>query len=320
MKHMIEYLFPESIEEAVRCLAARRGEAQVIAGGTDVMADLRRRKINPSCLVDITRIPGLDRIEVTEERVNIGAAVTFAQIKESPVLQTSVPALVDAARSVGAIGIQAAATWSGNIVQAMPAADGAIIALALDAEAHIVDAKTSEWQPVESLFAGPGASAVDPTRQMITHIRFPRLRAAWGTAWRRVGRRPSLVLPIINCAASLQFEGDVPGAEEVSPGTIAHAAIALGPVGPRPFRARRAEAFLMGQVAGADVLAQAACIARDEANPRSSIMRASRDYRLAVIPPLVEEALRAATARAVMSVGKAPTTAKTSSTPSAAAH
>lgn len=283
-----EYLFPSSVEKALELLREHRGKARIIAGGTDLMVELGDGKPTPRCLVDITRIPGLDQIEVTEDFVRVGAAVTFSALKVFPFLQHHVHALVDAAGSVGAIGIQTAATWAGNIVQAMPAADGAIVAIALEAEARVVDGDGARWRPVESLFRGPGQSVIDSTSQILTDLRFPIPHTRWGTAWGRVGRRESLVLPILNCAVRL-FVGS----------RIQHATIALGPVAPCPFRARQAEAFLLGQSPTVDVLEQAGRIARDESNPRSSIMRASREYRLARIPSLVYNALETAAERAL---------------------
>lgn len=292
---MIEYLYPTSIQEAVQCLAAHQGEARIVAGGTDLLPDIRKGEIATGCLVDITRIPTLNAIDVRDGFVTIGAAVTLAAIREHPFLRRHVHALVAAARSVGATAIQNAATWAGNIVQAMPAADGSIVALALDAEARIVDSGESNWRPVESLFDGPRLSAIDPTRQLVTHIRFRRPGLHTGTAWRRVARRSALVLPILNCAVRLEIEGRTADVR------VAEAAIALGPVAPRPFRAHNAEAFLQGRPTQAlteDVLAQVGRVAQREASPRSSIMRASREYRLTVIPTLVGEALVEAAALA----------------------
>ena len=283
-----EYLFPSSVEEALELLRGHRGEARIIAGGTDLMVKFGEGKPGPRCLVDITRIPDLDQIEVMEDFVTVGAAVTFSALKASPFLQHHVHALVEAAGSVGAVGIQTVATWAGNIVQAMPAADGAIVAIALEAEARVVDGEGTRWRPVESLFRGPGQSVIDSTSQILTGLRFPIPRTRWGTAWGRVGRRESLVLPILNCAARLLFADS----------RIQVATIALGPVAPCPFRARQAEAFLLGQSPTADVLEQAGRIARDESDPRSSIMRASREYRLAIVPSLVYNALGTAAERA----------------------
>jgi CO/xanthine dehydrogenase FAD-binding subunit len=285
---MTEYLVPATVQEAAHMLAAHGGEALVLAGGTDVLPDVRRRKRDPRCLVDITRIPELARIEVTDRYVQVGAAITFATLKENDTLRRHVPALVEAAGSVGAIAIQTAATWVGNIVQAMPAADGAIVAIALDAEARILDDQGAVWRPVHTLFEGPGRSVVDSTRQIITHLRFPIPETAWGTAWRRIGRRPSLVLPILNCAVKLVLRDEC----------IEQAAVALGPVAPTPFRAVETERLLTGKVLSADVLEKAAQIAVTEAHPRSSVMRASREYRLAVLPVMVGEALTLAAQRA----------------------
>lgn len=284
------YVFPTSVEDAVEILVRNAGSARVIAGGTDLLPAIQKDKINPACLVDITRIPGLDQVNITHDYVEVGAVVTFGMIKDHPFFNEHIHALVEAARSVGAIAIQNAATWVGNLVQAMPAADGAIIALALEAEAHIVDADRSEWRPVEALFGGPGISEIDPTRQIITAIRFPRPGDGCGTAWKRTGRRPSLVLPIINCAVKLQLDADAELVEKAN--------IALGPVGKTPTRARKAEAYLKGILPSLERLTRAAEIVQGEANPRDSLMRASRAYRLAIIPPLVESALTTAAKRA----------------------
>jgi carbon-monoxide dehydrogenase medium subunit len=282
---MTQYLYPKSVEEAVRSLGAHGGRAQLIAGGTDVLPDIRRGRIAPDCLVDITCIPILHEIDVADDFVTIGAAVTFAMIREHPFLRSHVHALVDAACSVGAGAIQETATWVGNIMQAMPASDGSIVAIALDAEAQIAEEGGTRWQPIESLFRGPGISAVDPTRQMVTCIRFARPGLNTGTAWRRVGRRSALALPILNCAVKLQIDA-------CACGLVVHqSTIALGPVAPRPFRARQAETFLNGQPLTQDSLAKAGLVAQAESNPRSSALRASREYRLALIPTLVSEAL-----------------------------
>jgi CO/xanthine dehydrogenase FAD-binding subunit len=285
---MTDYHVAASLAEALNLLLACEGRGQVIAGGTDVMPDLRNGKIHPAILIDITQIPDLGVVQVDADSVTVGAAVTLAAIGDHPILQQRVPALVEAARSVGALAIQNAATWAGNLVQAMPAADGAIVALALEAEARVVDGDGAAWRPVGSLFLGPGRSAIDPTRQILSHIRFPLPTGRWGAAWRRLGRRASLVLPILNCAVKVELDD----------GRMRRAIVALGPVATCPFRAAATEAYLVGQRTFEEVLAEAGRLAQGECNPRTSVMRASREYRLAVIPELVGDALRQAVARA----------------------
>ncbi len=287
---MTDYLTPATVEEAIQLLTAHRGQAVIIAGGTDVLPDIRKGKHAPACLVDVTRIPELTRIEVGAGQVTVGAAVTFAMLREHPYLQQHVHALVEAAASVGAAPIQSAATWGGNLVQAMPAADGAIVAIALDAELQVADRDSARWMPVLETFAGPGRSHIDPTQQLITAIRFPVPATPWGTAWRRAGRRPSLILPTLNCAVKLVLSEDG--------GRITDAAIGMGPVAACPHRAAVAETFLAGRAPDPVIFAEAARLAERGADPRSSIHRASREYRLAILPALVEEALGMAAERA----------------------
>ena len=278
-----EYVFPTSVEEAVQTLAKWNGEARLIAGGTDLMLELGKGKIRAQCFVSTERIQGLDQIRVGDDFIEVGAAVTFADLKNHPYINQYAPVLADAARSVGTLSIQNVATLAGNIVNAMPAADGMVASIALEAEARIVTAEGSEWKPVESLFLGPGSSTVDPARQVLTHVRFPRYEQHRGTAWYRIGRRPSLTLPILNCAVSVTLDE--------SGQMLERARIALGPVAPRPFRALQAKKFLEGCPVSEENLARAAQLAQNETDPRGNVLRASKEYRVATIPVIVETAL-----------------------------
>jgi carbon-monoxide dehydrogenase medium subunit len=271
-------------------LAAYGGEALIIAGGTDLLPDIRKGRRAPRCLVDISRLAELQGIRVDGGCVEVGAAVAFAELRQHPFLSTRVHALAEAAASVGALPIQTVATWAGNLVQAMPAADGAIVALALDAEARVLDSTGAAWLPVAKLFIGPGRSAINPSRQLVTHVRFGIPATPWGTAWRRLGRRPSLILPTLNCAVKVVLAEDRR--------RIVSAAIAMGPVATCPHRASDAEAFLVGQLPGAEVFVEAGRLAQCDADPRSNVLRASREYRLAVVPELVRDALATAVDRA----------------------
>lgn len=293
MNSPAEYLFPATVEEAVQALASWKGEARVIAGGTDLMLDLAKGKIQPRCFVSTDRVHGLNQIMLEDDFIMIGSAVTFANLKDHAYINQHVHVLADAARSVGSLSIQNVATLAGNIVNAMPAADGVMASVALEAEVEIVDAEKSEWKPVESLFLGPGKSSLDPTRQLVTRIRFPRCENHRGTAWYRLGRRPSLTLPILNCAVNVLLDES---------GLVQKARIAIGPVAPRPFRALKAEQSLEGRPPTEENIKQAAEIAQTETNPRGNILRASRNYRLATIPSIVENALSNAIQRASSAV------------------
>lgn len=285
---MPEFFSPSSVEEALAILADHPQQARVMAGGTDLLPDLRKGKKQLQALVNISAIPGLDQIHEQDGFAMVGAAVTFTDIEKHPLFRQRVHALAEAARSVGAPGIRNAATWVGNLVQAMPAADGAIVALALQAEAYVVSQEQADWLPVESLFMAPGRSLIDSSCQIITHLRFPLPDGTWGTAWQRIGRRTALTLPILNCAVKMTIEAEL----------IQQAVIALGPVAPRPLRAKEAEAFLAGKLPSPAVFAEAGRLAQSESEPRSNALRASREYRLAVIPVLVQRALVSAAMQA----------------------
>ena len=286
---MTEYCRPTTVEGALDLLASHPGMARILAGGTDLLVDLRKRKAQAQVLVDITRIPELGEIRIEGGYVEVGAAVTFATIQDHAYFKRCIPMLTEAASSVGAPGIRSTATWVGNLVQAMPAADGAIVALALEAEARVVGAGQAAWRPVDSLFMGPGQSTIDPCTQMITHLRFKIPDAEWGSGWQRVGRRAALTLPVINCAVKVELEGE----------RIQSAVIALGPVSTKPFRAKGCEAFLNGQLPSQEIFAEAGRLAQAEADPRSNPLRASREYRLAIIPVVVRRALDIACQRAI---------------------
>ncbi len=284
------YEMPTSVGEALETLARFDGQAQIIAGGTDLIIELQEGKHPVECLVDITNIPGLDQIEQLGDWIMVGPNVTFRQIKESPLLQEQARVLAEAAGTVGALQIQTVATLAGNVASALPAADGCVALLALDAEVQVTGVAGQDWHPVGELFLGPGKSTVDSAREMITAIRFPSPQGKHGSAWERIGRRRALVLPILNCAVAVDLDPD---------GTRLEAArIGLGPVAPVPFRARQTEAFLAGKPPTEEVFVQAAKVAATEARPRTSVLRASKEYRTRVLQVLIRQGLARAVEQA----------------------
>jgi CO/xanthine dehydrogenase FAD-binding subunit len=285
------YEMPTSVAEALDILARYEGQAQIIAGGTDLIIELQEGKHSVACLVDATRIPGLDQIQQQDNWIVLGPNVTFRQIKDSPLLQQQARVLSEAAATVGALQIQTVATLAGNLVSALPAADGSVALVALDAEAQIADKGGRTWHPVTTLFLGPGKSAVDPTQQVVTAIRFRVPQGRHGSAWERIGRRRALVLPILNCAISMGLSDDGQ--------RFTWSRVGLGPVAPTPFRAKETEAYLAGSPVTEESIARAAEIAASEAHPRTSLLRASKEYRGEVLKVLVRQGLSRAVEQAL---------------------
>ena len=284
-----KYLFPATVQEALEMLAAHGGQARIIAGGTDLVLQSQRGQRAATVMVDITRIPGLDGIEEHEDYVTIGCQATHAQIAASPLIHQKAEVLALACGSVGGPQTRNVGTLVGNVVNALPAADGAVALFALDAEVEVVDAEGRRWLPIAEMYAGVGQCTIDPCVQMVTAIRFRPLTDGWASAYQRLANRKALALPILNAAVVVGLED----------GVCSEVRIAVGPVAPTPFRAREAEAALVGQPPTPEAVVRAARLAADAANPRDSALRGSRDYRKAMVEVLVRRALTQAVTKAV---------------------
>lgn len=285
-----EYLFPSLVEEALAMLAKREGRARLVAGGTELIIQLTEGQRSADCLVDITRIPELDRITLEDGMIVLGANVTHCQAAESSLIRERATVLAEACQAVGSLQIRNVGTLGGNVVNAMPAADGSITLLALEAEAEISDGNGRTWVPLQDLFVGAGVSRVDSTREMLTALRFKALSERQGSALERIARRRALALPILICAVivTLSEAGE----------DFESARIALGPVAPVPFRASHAEESLRGAPISLETMARAGEIAMQESHPRSSLLRASKEYREEVIKVLVRRGLERSVQRA----------------------
>ncbi len=279
-----EYLFPSTVEEAIRLLDKFGGQARIIAGGTDLMLQLRRGEKPPVALVDVTRIPEMRGIREEDGYIVLGAAVTHAEVAASPLIRTRAAVLAQACRSVGSLQIRNVGTIGGNLVNGMPAADSVIALLALDAEAEVVGAQGSRWVPISEFHVGVGVCRIDACRELVKAVRFKPLGEDEGSAFQRLARRKTLILPILNVGVVVGWRD----------GRFTRAAIAMGPVAPVPYRAHEAEKALIGAPVSEEAIERAAQIAHDEAHPRSSLLRGSAEYRRDMVRVLVRRALREA--------------------------
>jgi len=283
-----DYLYPETVREAVDLLAEWSGQARIVAGGTDLVLQLKRGERQAVCLIDISRIEGMRGIEESDGAITLGAAVTHAEAAASPLIQMVAPVLADAASEVGSPEIRNVATIGGNVINAQPAADTALALLALDAEAEIVGAGGARWVPLLDLYQGAGVSAVDSAAEVARGFRFKVPSGQVGSAYRRLGKCKSIALPVLCAATIVKLEAD----------QVVSAAIGLGPVAPLPFRPSEAEAWLAGQPATAKTAKRAAELAQAEAQPRDSLLRCAREYRQAMVGVLVQSTLEQAIAAA----------------------
>jgi carbon-monoxide dehydrogenase medium subunit len=278
-----DYVTASTTEEALAILASLRGQGRLIAGGTDLVIQLQRGERRVGCLVDITRIPGLDEIKLQDSYIIIGATVTHSQIERSPLIRERAPVLAEASSKVGSPQIRNVGTLAGNVVNAQPAADGSIALLALDAEAQIANLTGRQWVPIASLFVSPGISRVDATTEMITAFRLRAQAPRESSAFQRLARRKAVALPLINVGVRVLLDAD--GSH------IRDARIAIGPVALVPFRAQEAETFLRDRPISEDTIDEAVETAVRESRPRTSLLRAGKEYRQELIRVLTQRAL-----------------------------
>jgi len=283
------YFKPKTISEALDILKKFKGEARILAGGTDLMIDLKTRKKRAQALVDISQIEGLDKIRGDDVNIYIGAMVTHTQASKSDLITRRAVVLSEACSAIGSPQIRNMGTLVGNIVNAQPAADAALALMALRTRAKIVDWNNKERMiPIEQLYKGPGESIVDSTREIITELEFPLPDPHTSSAFQRLGRRKALSLPILSVAVSIRLDEDLKIFKETH--------LVLGPVSPLPFRSKTAENLLIGSLVTAEVIEQAGLASSDESSPRASI-RGGKEYRKEMVKVLVERGIRQALIR-----------------------
>jgi len=288
------------LPEALALLAHHGASARIVAGGTDLILEMQQGHdpAPPAVLIDVTRIAGLDTIRSEGDAILIGAAVTHAQVEASPLLRAHAEALVESCSVVGGPQVRNVATLGGNVAHALPAADGTIGLMALDAEAQIAtwdancaDRVRTEWVPLSAVFAGPGRNTLT-SGQLITAFRIATRKLDSGSAFDRIMRPQGVALPILGLAAQVQLDADRRRAVAAS--------IAVGPAGPVPFRAHKAEAALCAALDAGSEEALAAVLeaAHMEVAFRSSRHRASKAYRNEMLDVLLRRVLARAVERA----------------------
>lgn len=287
MKKVEKHLFPKNIKEALSLLEEYKGEARLVSGATDLMLWIREEKVTPSVLVDVSDIPEMRFVSVENGKMTLGAAMTHAEIAANEAVKRIFPALSDGCRSVGSPQIRNIATLAGNIVSAQPAADSVVPMTALGVVCEIVSSDGAHMRPLCELSKTVGESYVDPTKEILTKIEISVPAGKYGTAFKRIAPREAMALPVVNVAVMLEAAED---------GTISAARVVASPVAVVPFRAQMAEAHLIGKKPSAELFAEAAKIAEDEASPRDSLVRGSGAYRKVLVRDLVEQALTEAAA------------------------
>ena len=284
-----EYKRPASISEAIQNLTSASGPAMPIAGGTDLLLDLKQGRHAPiHTLIDLTFVPEMSLLELRGDELNIGAAVPVNRVALDLLTGAHAQALVEACNLIAGPQVRNTATLGGNVAHALPAADGTIALTALEAQAEIASSAGTRRMPFTSLFLGPGKSAINKSSEIIVGFYLKQTKTGQASCFKRIMRPQGVALPILNCAVWLEREGDI----------VKDIHIAVGPGSSIPFRATEAEATLRGQTVNSDSLNRTMESLLGQAHFRTSARRASADYRRHIVGGLFGEVFETAWKRA----------------------
>ena len=274
------YLQPRTLDEAISLLESHGEKAKYIAGGTDVLVKIKEGKLTPDYLISLKHIIGQDRPFFNHEtgELYIGAFCTHRSIEQSTLVQHHYPILHDAVKNIGSVQIRNVATIGGNLVNAVPSADGAIPLIALDGKAHIYGTKGQRSMELRRFFLGPGQCDLE-RGEILTEIVIPPPMPRTGGAYVKHGRREAMELPMLGVGVLLSLEEDMSSCAKVR--------ICLGVAAPTPFRALEAEKYLKGKTVNENNLSEAGRIAGQESKVRDSI-RGVAWYRREMVGVLVK--------------------------------
>jgi carbon-monoxide dehydrogenase medium subunit len=286
MQQQTRYEAPRSAEEAVALMAGAKGGGRILAGGTDLLVQMRAGVVAPGTIVDVKRIAEMTAIVETGGGFRIGAAVPAAVIGEHAALRRAWPGVVEAVNLIGSKQVQGRASIGGNLCNASPAADSAPALVAAGAVLTLQGPEGRREMPVEALHAGPGRTTLRPG-EMLVSIFLPARPPRAGDAYLRLIPRTEMDIAVVGCAVSLTLAGEV----------CVAARVGLGAVAPTVLRVDDAAAALIGSRLEPQAIAKAAAACRAACRPIDD-KRGTIAYRTKIAGVLLARATAIAAERA----------------------
>jgi CO/xanthine dehydrogenase FAD-binding subunit len=283
-----QYHEPRTLAEACRVMADLGEAARPIAGGTDLIVNMRRGTLAPEHLVSLGRIKELGAVDSSGRTFTLGACCTVASLGESSDIAARFPALCEGALALGSPLVRNLATLGGNLVTARPAADLPPPLMAYGGSVTLHSSHEQRVVPLDHFFLGPGRTVMKPA-EILGSVVMDIPPAFSGSSYFKLGTRQALEISIVSMASFLALER--PG------GKIQSARIVLGAVAPVPMRARDAEKILIGETPSRSLFAKVGETAAGEARPIDD-HRGSAEYRRDMISVLTQKTLEAALERA----------------------
>jgi aerobic carbon-monoxide dehydrogenase medium subunit len=291
---MMDYFEPKTVDEALKLLAKYGAEAKMIAGGTDVMVDIKYKE-EPGCLINIKKIPGLGGIQENGGSLRIGPLTTIRDIETSAVLHERLPVLWEACHQFASLQIRNTATIGGNICRASPSGETLAPLIVLEAKGKLAFSDGEKSEPFTSFFHGPGKTSLG-TKGLLTEIEVPYPAPESRGVYLKHAVRGAMDIAMVGVAVLVTPDAAKNSLQDVR--------IGLGAVAPTPIRALKTEAMLRGKPLTAALLKEAAAMAAAESSPISD-QRSSAEYRRWIVEALTRRGLaetwKAATGKEVAS-------------------
>ena len=273
------YACPVTIDDAVA--AMRTDGARALAGGTDLIPQMREGRRQVACVVDLKRIPELSRISVSADGgLELGAAASASAVARHPAVAATYPDLAASARLIGSLQVQNRASLGGNICNAAPSADAVPALICHQARVRIAGSNGSRDELLETFIHGPGKTSL-AQGEFLQSIVLPPVKPRSAATYLRFTPRREMDIAIAGAAAWLRLDAE---------GRITEARIVLASVGPTPIRATSSEQRLIGERPSSGLLEAAGALAASDARPISDT-RGSADYRRSLIAVLTARAL-----------------------------
>jgi carbon-monoxide dehydrogenase medium subunit len=278
-----EYQKVYSLLEALDAASASKGTAAFLAGGTDLLVQIKEGKKQPQCVIDVKGVEEVGGLTLSKDELSIGALTSIRTLETSRPVLENVPLLARAAAKLGSVQIRHRATIGGNLCNASPSADTAPALLALEAQVEICGKTRLRVVDLEKFFLGPGATVLGEG-EILTRLKIPLTRKRRGSVYYKLSTRKAMDLAFVGVAVLIELdEGD----------RISKARIALGAVAPTPIRVPPVEKQLGGRMLSLESAREYGELAAQSCKPISDL-RASADYRREMVRELCQQGLLAA--------------------------
>ena len=274
------YSAPTTIKEAVEILDKHGDKARPLAGGTDLLVQVRGGRFDLEAVVDVKKIPELNEISNGKDELKLGAAVPCHKLYDDPDISKNYPGLIDAATLIGSIQIQSRSGFGGNLCNSTPSADGIAPLIVHSAIANIEGKSGSRSVPVEDFCTGPGSNVLGKG-EMLVSISMPNKGSKFGSSYERFIPRNEMDIAVAAVGSSILLGPD---------GKIAEARIALASVGPTPIFAKKASDSLAGKEPTEEAFKEAGSIAKTECSPIED-MRGTVEQRQHLVEVLTKRTL-----------------------------